>query len=102
MLRRVLTDRSFLVVAIAAFFFELVSVATTFSTMGHAGPEGRGGILGWIALVLNMPGLALSSLWGSPSDSMLWVAARVFISQFVLICGVAFIIRYLSLRGKPE
>jgi len=38
MLRRVFSDKYFVRVVVIAFVFELVTVATMFMTMGHAGP----------------------------------------------------------------
>jgi hypothetical protein len=102
MFRRVLFDKYFIRVVIIVFFVELVTVTTMFMTMGHAGPEGAMGYFGWIALAMNTPGLALASLWGNQFDSILGVAIRVLVSQFLLLCFVAFLTRYFMLRTRVK
>ena len=101
MFRHVLGDRYFIRVVIIGFLFELITVSLMFITLGHAGPEGPAGRFGWIGLLLNTPGLAMASLWGSQFDSMIGVAVRVFVSQFFLILLAAFLIRYYMLSRKP-
>ncbi len=36
---------------------EAASLAALFSTMGHAGPEGRFAVIGWLSTIFNFPGL---------------------------------------------
>ena len=90
-----MSDKRFLVpifiwALLAAVVLEGVSGPLMFATLGHAGPEGRFAIFGWLATLINLPGLFLVGILfghGPVSDSIRIVVA--FILQ-VLLFGLVF------------
>lgn len=104
MFTKIAKSKFFLYSALFAFVFELFTVCIAFATYGHAGPEGSWAFLGWISLLLNFFGVAfaafLDSVFFKQYNSLTIFAVCVFIAQFSLICFIAYIIKYFSLRKE--
>ncbi len=97
MIIRVLKDPYFLVAIFVGLCFEIITVYLSFRDFGHAGPKG----VGWICLIPNLPGTAITArLIGQP-DSMLAFGSCVLLIQMTLIVIIAFLIRYRAIRKYP-
>jgi hypothetical protein len=73
-----------------------------FSTMGHAGPEGRFAFIGWLATFLNFPGLLGAAVVGGSTDApTMKLAAIVFAFQIPLVWAVTYmVLRFLQHRRR--
>jgi hypothetical protein len=82
---------------IIVFILEIVTVPIVVLTMGHAGPEGQLAILGWIALLLNLPGVMIAATV-SPFDSLFGFGVCVFMIQIVIFLVAIFLYKYPKSR----
>lgn len=59
--------------------------------MGHAGPEG--GLLGYLSLLLNLPGITVAALLTDQTANFSWLGfcAKVFLTQFTLLAYLMFV-----------
>ena len=85
---------------VIASLFEAVTLFTMFSTMGHAGPEGRFALLGWLSLAMNLPGLWLAGFLRLPEDaSSLRIAIAIYGLQIPVVWYLIFVVlRFLKTR----
>lgn len=71
---------------------EAIAIApAVFSTWGHAGPES---FLGWLSILLNLPGMYLLRLLGvfkSGNASFTLIFASIFLVQTVMISYLVFV-----------
>jgi len=67
-----------------------------FSTMGHAGPEGRFATAGWISTLINLPGLFLVAFLRLPENvSAARLAFSVHVLQIPFVSYLLFVIARL-------
>lgn len=84
-------DRNVLRKAIAiAIVIELITLPVVYSTMGHAGPSGVWAPLGWLGVLINLPGLIVSVF-------VTMLIPSVF--GFYISVGIAFIVQTVILTG---
>jgi hypothetical protein len=61
------------------------------SGMGHAGPNG--GLLGYLSLLLNIPGLIVAALLTNQTADFSWLGfcAKAYLTQFTLLSYLMFV-----------
>ena len=70
------------------------------SPWGHAGPEW---LLGWVSILLNLPGIFVVRLLRSGDESFAVIIAAVFIVQTVILSYLAFVyLRWRKLSVKVQ
>lgn len=75
---------------------EIGSLYAMFSTMAHAGPEGRFANIGWIATALNLPGIFFLGILQLDSETAtMKLAAIIYAVQMPFLWGLTFIIAKL-------
>ena len=73
-------------VTIIATVIESISLLVMLLTTGHAGPEGRFTLLGWLGTLINLPGFAITgALMPSSIDSFFIRLACAFVIQTLLL-----------------
>ena len=79
---------------------EIGSLFAMFSTLGHAGPEGRFAVVGWLSTAFNVVGLVLVSFLRLPEDaSTAELAAVVYAFQIPVLWYITFtIVRFIRIR----
>ena len=85
-------------IAALALTIEAISVPVMFATMGHAGPEGRFAFFGWIATLINLPGMFLTGfiLGHSPVPELVRFAL-MFVLQVLLLGFILLVVwRWLN------
>jgi hypothetical protein len=76
---------------IGAALIEAATLPVMFLTMGHAGPEGRFGTLGWLCVAVNAPGILIArALLPTNNVSTLPLAGIIFVSQTLLLGSIIF------------
>src|SRR5262245_49361744 len=81
---------------------EAASLAAMFSTMGHAGPEGPFALIGWLATILNFPGLFGAAIVGVSADApIMKLAPTIFAFQIPFVWAVTYLLLgYLKNRRR--
>ena len=92
-------QKTFVKALIASFVIELITLTPTLLTMGHAGPEGRLSELGWLGILINLPGILLVRALGlSETSSVLVIGLYVFLIQTALFTYIIFLLLRLKQR----
>jgi hypothetical protein len=78
---------------------EALTLPPALLTMGHAGPEGRFAVIGWLGLLVNLPGLIVTRYVLRPGDVSLIVLGLIIYVFQAAIFGYIFF-RLLRRRGK--
>jgi hypothetical protein len=74
-----------------AALIEAATLPVMFLTMGHAGPEGRFGTVGWLCVAVNAPGIVIArALLPSNTVSPLPLAGVIFVTQTLLLGSIIF------------
>src|ERR1700752_124009 len=85
------------IIAISAFVFgsllQVASLYAMFSTMDHAGPAGAFALVGWLATIMNLPGMLFIGLLQLDSDTpTIKLAAIIYAVQMPFVWGLTFIV----------
>jgi hypothetical protein len=85
---------------VISVILEAIAIApAVLSPWGHAGPDTT---LGWISILLNLPGMVLVGLFQrllSANESVVLFLAAVFVVQIILLSYLVFVvIRWKKLR----
>ena len=90
-------QRTFVKALIASVVIELITLTPALLTMGHAGPEGRSSELGWLGILINLPGIFLIRALGpSKNSSVLVIGLYVFLIQTALFTYIIFLLLRLK------
>lgn len=92
-----------IIVALAFVLGSLVEVGSLyamFATMGHAGPEGPFATIGWLATVMNLPGMFVAGILRFENETpTLKLAAVIYAAQIPFVWGLSFVVlRWLTAK----
>ncbi len=92
---------SFIMALVIAAIVELITLPLTILTTGHAGPEGPFALLGWLSVLLNIPGILIVGLimpdW---VESLLVRLAGAFIINTPLLAVLVSLLSRLFVGAK--
>jgi hypothetical protein len=95
------TGLSFIWALVIAVIVELITLPLTILTTGHAGPEGPFALVGWLSVLLNIPGFFIVGLiMPSWVESLLIRMIAVFIINTPVFAGVILLLSKLFVGMK--